>query len=404
MRTTLLALVPLLATVPTTATTSFAPSHQIPGEEGPTAPDGRSGFGTERGAHELGRLFASPSEEDRALLEALDELVSDLLVLREMVRRDYLGRGYFRLLGTGQGDTLDDLHRCFRANEQSPMDLLTQRSPEREAFAELLLDSRFQLRAELFERFEHESHELRTGLSLLRATQEGLFDLKDGEARAVAGRLDLAAAALRAVRLDLDALRERGGEAVPGAPEPSWMAELIGATKLRSEADRLTALESLRAKVSRRMARLRDVLFWPRLEHRLVVEFDKREAFEILSAQHLERTLRYLVVPPYDEAPQKEILRMSRAERHRYALSEALRGLAADPLDEDLTYWAGVATDYLYEPREGRRWFDRYLALRGIRATEQETTKDRELTDKEQYALEKVMHAYTLPPGLGGGR
>ena len=166
----------------------------------------------------------------------------------------------------------------------------------------------------------------------------------------------------------------------------------------------MTALANLRAKVSQRMERLNDVLFWPRLERRLAAEFDKREAFDVLAAQHLERALRFLVVPPYDKDPQREILQMSRAERHRYALSEGLRGLAADPLDEELTYWTGIATDFLFEPREGRRWFDRYLALRGIRATDHETTKDRELTAEEQYALEKVLQAYTLPGGLGGGR
>ncbi len=112
--------------------------------------------------------------------------------------------------------------------------------------------------------------------------------------------------------------------------------------------------------------------------------------------------MRFLVVPPYEKDPAPQVLEMSRAERHRFALSEGLRGLSADPLDEELTYWTAIATDYLYQPREGRMWFDRYLALRGIRAHEHGTTKDRELTDKEKLALEKVLQAYTLPGGLGG--
>jgi hypothetical protein len=371
-------------------------------EDPALAPDGRPGFGTKRSGHALGRVFSSPSQEEGELLTGLDELTSDILVLREMVRRDYRARGYMDILEQAGADDLRDLHRRFRELEPSATSVLGEGGRGRDVFLELLLDLRFQIRVELFERFDDEGRELRAGLALLRGTQDGLFELKDGEARSIAARLDLAASILRAVRLDLDALRERGDDAAPGAPEPSWMAELIGITKLRSEQDRLSALDALRAKAGRRLERLKGVLFWPRLQLKIATELAKREALEDLAAQHLERTLRYLLIPPFDKDPQRQIREMSRAERHRYALSEGLRGLAADPLNEELTYWTGIATDFLYEPREGRLWFDRYLALRGIRAHEHRSTKDRELTDKESYALEKVLQAYTLPGGLPG--
>ena len=366
------------------------------------APDGRPGFGQRRGAHALGRLFVSPSEADEALLAGLDELTSDLLVLREMVRRDYRSRGIFLLLEAEEGDALPDLHRRFREDQATPWPVFASGGRRAEVFGELLLDARFQVRTELFGCFDLESRELRAGLALLRGSQDGLYDLKDTEARTVASRLDLTAAILRAVRLDLDVLRERGEGSAPGSPEPAWMAELIGITKLRSEADRLRAFDSLEAKVAGRRERLRSVLFWPRLEGRLRTELARRQAFEDLAARHLERVQRFLVVPPFDEDPPRSVLDLSRADRHRHALGEGLRGLEADPLDEELTYWTAVAADYLYGPQEGRRWFDRYLALRGIRATDHRSTKGRDLNDREEYALEKVLIGLTQPRGPVG--
>jgi len=78
-------------------------------------------------------------------------------------------------------------------------------------------------------------------------------------------------------------------------------------------------------------------------------------------------------------------------------LSEALRGLDADPLADELTWWVAATADEVYDPRESRPWFDRYLALRGIRVDREETLRRRELDELEQRAVEEVRQAFTGP-------
>ena len=367
-------------------------------EGAPTAPDGRPGLGTARTAHELGRMFASPDADQEAFLRELHELPSEVLIRREMVRRDYRELGYFELLDRMVPQDLAGLHAKYRELDQSALPTLMTAGRESQAFTKLFLDLRFQIRMSLIETFDVEVTELRKGLALLHASQDGLFDLRDSEAKAIASRIDLASAILRSIRLDFDALRERGDARAPGAPDPAWMAELIGLTKLRTESDRSAALDRLRRKLAGRIDRLESALFWPRLETKVATQLARRSALADEAATHLERIQRFLLVPPYDQDPPSQLAAMSKTDRHRYALSEAVRGLAADPLHEELSYWMGVASDLIDTPRESRAWFDRFLALRGIRAQDARTTTGRELTFQEKYALEKVMQALS---GIG---
>ncbi len=378
------------------------PGPQGP-EQGSTAPDGRPGFGTKRTARQYAKLFQAPTEEQEEFLRGLHGISSEVLVLREKARRLYGKRGYFETLGHELTPSLADLHEKFREKLRDPLALLSAGGKEAQLFVAMWLDVRFRLRIELLELVEQEGQELRRGLALFGGTQNGFYDLKDSEARSIAYRLDIAAARLRAVRSDLEILKERGDTVQAGAADPAWGEELLGLAQVTDDTLREEILARNRARLQSALSRLESVLFSPRLAPRLKAELSRRQAALGQAAVHLERAQHYLMVPPFDQDPAPELLEMSRAERHRFALSEGLRGLDLDPMDEELTYVTASAAAELQAPLQTRPWFDRYLALRGIRSDDHGTIRGRELTPKEKRCLEEVMREFTTP-GAGFGR
>jgi len=367
----------------------------------PLAPDGRPGLGIEGDARSYGRFLRAPPAAESAFLRGLEALEPEIRVLAEMVRRGYRERGYFRLLGRLEDQRLSELHRRFGETELVALDLLVEGGEVAEAFAEMFLDLRFRARIDLLDSFELEMREVEVGLALLRATQHGFVELKSTEARAIAERVDLSASMLRAIRLDLEALRERGDARAPGTPDPAWMAELIGLTKIRDKELQRIAFLDLQRKVTHRLERLQGALFTPRLRKKLGTELARRAAGTEAAKKRAEKARLYLLISPEGDDPPREVLQMAKHRRHQYALSEALGGLAHDPLDEELTYWTGITTDYLYRNVDSRQWFDRYLAMRGIRVDQHSTIEGRQLTEWEEHAREVVLRMYT-PGGLTG--
>jgi hypothetical protein len=366
-------------------------------EDEPLAPDGRPGFGTKGTAREVGRKFRSPSADESRFLKALMDLPGEILVIREMARRTYLQKGYFKLLESRTSGELADLYKGFDEEVGKAESVFANRGAGAELLASMMTDLRFQLREDLLRIYEDESPELRRGLGILAGSQNGFYDLKDGEVRAITKRVDLSAARLRAVRSDLDALRERGESRAPGEADPEWEQELLALRGIPTEAERVKALRGIQMKVNGRKRRLESMLFTPRLEPQVKSDLDRRRALQDQAELHLERVKTYLLIPPFDQNPTKELLDMPHGERHRFAMSEGLRGLDSDPMNAELCYWTGMAAWEFLDARHSRPWFDRFLALRGIRSDEQGTLKDRELTDYEKNALEKVLSAF-----LGG--
>ncbi|MFT7486963.1 MAG: hypothetical protein ACI9F9_002820 [Candidatus Paceibacteria bacterium] len=371
-------------------------------EDSPTAPDGRTGFGHKKSAREVGKIFRCPDEDQEAFLRGLYDVSSDILVLRERARRSYDKRDYFKSLSRRSLPELSDLHSAFRAKMEDPEKVILAGGEQAALFVSMWLDLRFRLRMELFAQFEIEGPELRKGLALLAGSQNGYYDLKDGETRSITRRMDLAAARLRAVRSDLEVLRERGNKNAPGSADPAWGRDLLALRGIPGDSDRRHALEALQAKSLKARMRLETVLFSARLAPQVKPEVDRRQAVLDQSALHLENAQAYLMIPPFDQNPAKAMLELSRSKRHRFALSESLRGLDLDPLSEELTYITGIAAAELQDPRETRGWFDRYLAMRGIRSDVQATMKGRDLTPEEKRCLEEVMRAF-VGPGSGFG-
>jgi len=92
-----------------------------------------------------------------------------------------------------------------------------------------------------------------------------------------------------------------------------------------------------------------------------------------------------------------EIQALPKSRRYAYAAHSAAQALGYDALNEELNYLAGLATDVSYGQLESRRWFDRFLALRGIRSNEYKTYGDRKLTREEKRALDVVQQLATKP-------
>lgn len=359
------------------------------------APDGRPGLGKERSAREYERVFLSPSESDQHLLRDLAELESDLRVLVEMARRDYRRRGYLRWVGGLAPVELHDLHAAYRAATRDGLVVAMEGGPRGEVWSEMFVDLRFRARMELMEDFEREAREVRGGMALLRALQDGYVEMKDGEAREVAARVDLAAALLRAIRSDLEALRERGDPDAPGNPDPAWKVELIGLTQLRDPAERERAYQDLARRLDERQAELEAVLFTPRLRQRLDASLRRREVLRERARALLDEAKIFLLELPEGEDPPPELARMTQTARFHQALRRLVDGIGHDPLNPELALRAGRVTDQLYDGFESRQWYDRFLALRGIRLHLSGTTEG-QLDEDEREALGVLMRGGPL--------
>src|SRR5262249_39103624 len=188
--------------------------------------------------------------------------------------------------------------------------------------------------------------------------------------------------------LDLAALREpldSAGEADP--VEVERLLDLVPLPPGQERDQRMaTALEPLEA----RAERMRSLLATARLAR------DTRELARWLEEE--DRAAREAGAAVRQWRPETgtgadvpaEIRREKKTARKRTALAHAVEGGQHDPLDAELAYAAGeLATDF------GTRLdalsnFDRFLALRGIRAHDDRAWRGRELTAQEQRALSEV--------------
>jgi hypothetical protein len=138
-------------------------------------------------------------------------------------------------------------------------------------------------------------------------------------------------------------------------------------------------------------------LFTTRLETKLAVEFNNR-AQALSTASDLLKKVR-LTFPgtPESEKAGPDVTRHSKGRRLAEAGKRATEALGYDPLNEELNWFAGEASDFLWGAIESKRYFDRYLALRGIRVHDHRTYKDRALTHEEKRALEAVQAVGSTP-------
>ena len=109
--------------------------------------------------------------------------------------------------------------------------------------------------------------------------------------------------------------------------------------------------------------------------------------------------------PEGKEAP-REISRIKKTTRRRQAFRRATQGLHHDPLDDELAYAAALMARYVSGTLEALDYYDRFLALRGIRVHDSRTWgRYRKLTEREEEAVTFIQQAerdVRLNPPAGG--
>jgi hypothetical protein len=116
-----------------------------------------------------------------------------------------------------------------------------------------------------------------------------------------------------------------------------------------------------------------------------------QRAAAIHAAEKLLPKVRELVPEtPEGAKPSAQVQELTKSRRYAYAARAGMDALGFDPLNEELNYLVGLSTDFNNGALESYRWFDRFLALRGIRTHEYKSYGDRKLTREEKYALDRL--------------
>lgn len=368
------------------------------------APDGQPGLGDDFELSDLLDLVRATKEDEQAWMAGLDALGGEVGLIYATAAEEYRARGYFVLLEPEAEVDLAALHAAWRKALADPEPLLARGGERARALAGMLLDPRFRVRAWLHEDFETERLELSAGLAVLRGAATSSVTVTLDEARAIAQRVDVSAAQLRAMRSDLMALR---GSATarhePLAKDPAVTA-LLAAARTEDAAARRAALADRLGKAGQRVELMRSALFTERLFPAVESHLEWRRRLRAEAAARRQEARVYMPGTPESEEAPPEVQRLKQHERIRWAGYSARAGLVADPLDAELAFIAARAADHQWGSLESRALYDRFLFLRGIHHFDHRTLKDRRLDEWETEALDAVQRPlpYERPTETGG--
>jgi len=353
------------------------------------APDGKRGFGRSIDQRALFDLLRSKSELDRAFFAELDELANSTRLLLMSLRHLYAERGYFHLLPGSAAEDFGALDAAYAKLHDSPAFALAAGDALAKALAAMLVDTRFNVRRELVSRAEFAVTDLEHARAVFGATVYGYVSLTPEEMQNIAARADLAAAELRALRSDLEALK-------PAPGEPLSKQELELANKLlelaRIPDERMRAAQ-LRAVIDPRLElekRMQPLLSSARIEPRLAELRAWRARVLKAAAEIHARVLELLPDTSQGETPSPEIARLKKSDRITQAYVRAIEALAQDPLDAEMAWAAAHAREFSWPGKDGVLYFDRFLVLSGIRFGDAIPGNGRPLTEREQEALSAV--------------
>ena len=355
------------------------------------AVDGHRSLGSDREISEILKIFYQPTEEDRAFLAGLAELGEHMGVFAATTEALYRSRGWFDaedLARLEEEVGLETLHRAVLAALDSDGSFLLRGGTTAELHATILLDPRVHVRAELFSDWEEDAREVEDGLRVLRSCTDGWTYLEDEEGQLIARRVDFAAALLRARVKDLSALRETPGSSTGvSAEDVKRLAEVL---RLPRGPERDGLLRAERDSIEKRVESMREVLFFTRLAHDAEGWFRWRDELDSKAAALLEEVRVWR--PDNDEGKDlpRNIRSRTKTDRRQWTLRLAKEGLSYDPFDAELAYAAGWMADIVTQKIEAASYFDRFLALRGIRVHEDRNWRKRELTEEEKHAIFKV--------------
>jgi len=292
------------------------------------------------------------------------------------------------LLGEGEPGVLVELVARFDELSPRASTELAVGDERARSLGVCLLDPAFGVRRRAIFGMERELLEVRSGLAILLATQAGFVTLDDEEAVSIARRVDRSAALLRTMMLDLDLLE--ASDFAGAAVTTEEVDALIEAAREADIVKRRGLLSALLNPTDAMVKRMADSLVGARLRAALSGELALREASLGMASSHVEELSRLVPDRLPDEEVPAEVRGMSKQERYHLALRHAVEGLREDPFSPELTLYMALSTDWLADRTRSRPWFDRYLALRGIRAHDHRTYQGKGLEADEQIALDAV--------------
>ena len=360
----------------------------------PEAPDGHPGLGTERTARQVSKYLRKPPRSDEEDILSWAVLPTRVQVLWDEYERRLRAEGAFDVVPPTADDEPADLDALFAAYREGARVLpatLAKHAEHADTFARLHADLRFRILADLREPWELERRELLAGLAVLNGMHDGYVVLTDDEARKVCERVDLAAARLRSLALDLDTL-SRDDDAGPGVPTAERIERWLSVARMANALDRKDAIESLLEEQRRVRERMEQQMFHYRLAQEVDEALRRREAARQDAARLAREAAVYAPWTEEGKAADEAIAGMKTSHRHAYALRLSVEGLGIDPLNDTLAFYAGVSSDFTHDERVTRPWFDRFLAIRGVRTHGQgSTTVAVEPRDEwERHAFERV--------------
>lgn len=348
------------------------------------APDGRAGFGVGRTRRELEKLFRAPASDERAFLDGLRDVARDVEVELQAAHVRYDELGWYATLGA-EDTTPAALAKRFRELAQDVPAVLHEGGPRAELLARLLSDPRFRLRCQVSEGARSELDDLRGALALLHAQTDGWVDLTELEVSALTRRADLAAARLRAIRLDLIALRETPGATTASGPLQVDHERLLVLAHTYDHVG-IDATQIL-ARLERTASTMSGALFTTRLALQCGPELRQRAEEIERAAERFARARDVDPDSPRAEFAPKSVRALGKSERRQRAATLAGEATALDPLQDEYVWLVAASSEIAYGKLAARPWFDRYLALHGIRAHDSNSFHGRTLTREEERAL-----------------
>ncbi len=358
--------------------------------------DGQRGFGSGRKVRDLERLLRSTDVDDKATFAALRALPGEVDALAASAAEQARVHKYTQILAREEPQTLEQLGAAFRES-QTNIEARLERGNSSAVLARMLVDVRFRVRAHVARGLALEVRELSSALGLLGAQVDGYVNLNDREVDLVARRADLAASRLRAMKLDLTALRVDAATEQSDIDSAGDRERLQGALSIGDRAQRGAELVRVLTELKKREEQTAAVLFTVHLE-------PKVQALVRARAQAIDRAAAAIAnvraampdAPEGGKAP-ADVRELSKASRYTLAARVGTEALAIDPMSDALCSLVAVSNDFQWGIRGSRQWFDRYLALRGIRASDHRTYKGRQLTPDERRALEALQSPVEPP-------
>lgn len=369
-------------------------------EGAPLAPDGRRGLGSGTRVSEIYSVLRSAKDDDRRFLADLANLSSEIQVLAASSLEAYRAHGYLALLDPREPPSLPALHALYLELAADPFPALASGDERALALARMLHDPRFRARAAVLQDFDFEVRELVAGLAVFRGATDGFVELDQDQASNVAARVDLSASLLRAMRSDLEALRQSLGQVETDAARAAELVRV--ATQSEGENVRRASVERLCGEARRLEELMSSALFTTRLRADSVELLAWRAALFDQVVKPKREALEWTPDTPEGLAAPEAVQRLPKHERMRRAFQRAAEGLALDPLDAELAWICGHALDFTEGLRRSRPYFDRFLALRGIRSHDHRTTARRTLDAREREALDAVQRSLLPVPARGG--